>query len=339
MKVAVGASILNAAKEIPRAYDPWFEHGYQLIFLDGRYRTPLPPHIRAKHQSNYSTDDTEHIIKTRYEGKAIYEQCYDTQMNKRQRYLDIAGELKCDYLITFDSDDYIHPEYQEWDFFNKQLERELRPEYKDNRLYYMWAWIPDETLWPKQHNEIQSNIWRQYTRIHKDPGTMRYAQTHWTFADKKTTDHQINLWKWSKTNRDKDEWAENPYMLQPSTNTIDGIRVTTDRQLRTDTDLEFGDHWTFQQIHYEAFTYKLAPALKYAGMKFIGMDLPMEKYYFKYAGKMKVMDHGRIVDEDVGQIVLINDDGTETITNQQINFEVELKEKDRLICKECGQKL
>jgi hypothetical protein len=229
-------------------------------------------------------------------------------MEKRQRYFDIAGELNCDYLIIWDTDDYIHPEYNDFEYFNKQLENALK--HPEDRIYYMWAWIPDEMLWPKQHNEIKSNIWRQYTRIHKNPGNQRYAQTHWTFANKGTTDNQINLWKWSHDNTE-----ENPYLI-PTTNTIDGIRIATDRTLRTTEDLEFGSGWTFQEIHWEGFTYELVPALKARGLNCIGMDLPMEKLYFQYRGKAP---NG----EDVGQVVLLNDDGTETVTKQFFNVNMQ----------------
>lgn len=173
----------------------------------------------------------------------------------------------------------------------------------------MWAWIPDETLWSKQHNEVPSNAWKQYSRIHRDPGTMRYAHTHWTFADKKVTDDKINKWKWK--NPSAEEILGCPYYIQP-TNTIDGIRITTDRKFRSKSDLEFGDGWAFQQIHWESFTYKLVPYLKMKGIKCIGMDLPMERFYFKPANK--------IGDEETGQIILLNEDGTEKLTYQKFQF-------------------
>jgi hypothetical protein len=311
LKKAIGYSFLNGEKEHPRSLDPWYDHVDYIIAIDGRYRTPLPPHLRAKYNSPYSTDNSDHILKTRYGDKLIYEKLYATQMKKRQRYLDIAGELKCDFLITWDTDDIVHPDpqYQNWDRFDKQLEA-VKKYWTDDRIFYMWAWLPDETLWPKQYNEIASNVWRQYSRIHKDPGTMRYTHTHWTWTDKKTTDDQINKWVWS--HRMLDEIKDNPYYLQSNT-TIDGVRFTTDRLLRTKDDLEFGDGWTFQQIHWESFIYKLVPYLKYKGMKCVGMDLPMEKYYFRPAGQAK---NG----EQIGQIVLINDDGTEEYTEQHFNL-------------------
>ena len=314
MKTAIIYSYLNHQAEHPRALDPWYKRPEinHIVALNGRFRTPLPPHLRAKYSSKYSIDNSEHLLKTRYADKIVHENVYDTQMQKRQRGFDIAGELKCDFAIVIDSDDYIHPNFTDFNRFFHQLEA-VKKYWTDDRVFYMWAWIPDETLWPKQHNEIRSNIWRQYTRIHKDPGTMRYAQSHWTWADKKITDHQINLWKWK--NNAIDEVKDNPYYLQ-SNITLDGIRITTDRKLRTASDLEFGDSWTFQQIHWESFTYKLVPYLKMKGVKCIGMDLPMEKYYFKPSGTMN--------GEDVGQIVLIDEEGKEKITHQKFNITPEV---------------
>lgn len=302
-KIAIGYSYLNGEKEHPRALAPWLPHVDYVIAEDGRYKTPLPPKLRRKYTSNYSTDHSYRVLKKMCKDKLVYEKLYDTQMNKRQRYLDIAGELGCDFLITIDTDDYLHPDYQDWNKFHNQLESIHK--YWDEKIYYMWFWIPDESLWSKQNNEIPSNAWRQYSRIHKNPGTMKYCQTHWTWADKETTEEQINHWKWSNPSRD--EFKDNPYFIQTNT-TLDGIRFTTDRTLRTKSDLEFGDGWTFQQVHWESFYYKLVPYLKHKGVKCIGMDLPMEKFYFKPAGKMG--------GEDVGQIILIDEDGTEIRTKQ-----------------------
>lgn len=320
MKKAIGYSYFNGEKEHTRALDPWYPQVDYIIALDGRYRTPLPPWVRAKQTSNYSTDGSEHVLKTCYGDKLIHEKIYDTQIHKRQRYMDIAGELGCDYLIVWDSDDIIHPEYQDFDYFNKRLERELKPEHKHDRNYLMWAWIPDEATWSKQNNEVPSNIWNPYTRIHKNPGTMRYCQSHWTFCDKNVTDHEINLWKWKKENLMKRDWTQNPYYIK-SPNTIDGVRITTDRKLRTVSDLEWGESWSFQQIHYEVFHYELEPLCRHKGITpytpetggLIGMGLPMEKYFFKPAGWQG--------DQHVGQIILINDDGSCELTIQEFENE------------------
>ena len=312
-KIAIGYSYLNSQYEHARSLDPWYNRPEvkYIIALNGRYRTPLPPSIRAKYTSKYSTDNSEHLLKTRYADKIIHENLYATQMDKRQRYLDLAGELGCDYLIVWDTDDFIHPEYTDFDLFFKQLDATDRL-WPNERIFYMFAWIPDEKLWSKQYNEIASNIWRQYSRVHKNPGTQRYAQSHWTFADKSHTDDIINKWKWKYDNRMMDEVKDNPYYIQSNV-TLDGIRFTTDRVLRKTSDLEFGNSWTFQQLHYESFTYKLCPYLKMKGISCIGMDLPMEKYYFKPAGF--------VGDEEVGQIVLIEEDGKEKITHQEFNID------------------
>jgi len=277
MKKAIGYSYYNAEKETPRSLDSWYPQVDYIIALDGRYKTPLSPAMSRMKLSDYSTDNTEHLLKTRYPDKIVHERLFATQIEKRQRYLDIAGELGCDYLIVWDSDDYIHPQYKEWDFFNKQLENELK--FPNHRIYDMWAWIPSVELWPQQHNEVPPNAWRQYTRIHKNPGTMRYAQTHWTFADKKVTDDDINKFLWAHG-----ETIENPYYIKSST-TIDGIRFTTDRILRSSRDLEFGDGWAYQNMHWEAYEYQTKPYWKDKGFELAYESIKTKKhpnlqYYF-----------------------------------------------------------
>jgi len=277
MKTAIGYSYLNGEKEHPRALTPWLPHVDYVIAVDGRYQTPLSPEMRRRNYSKYSTDNSYDVLEKLCGSKFIYDKFYTNQMEKRQRCLDIAGELECDYLITFDSDDYVHPDYQEWKFFRKQLELELK--FPDHRIYDMWAWIPDEKLWSRQYNEIASNTWRQYPRIHKNPSTMRYAITHWTFTDKKVTDQEIVDFKYSHSPE-----TPNPYFIKSST-TIDGIRITTDRTLRVMDDLEFGNSWTFQNMNWETYEfdtklyYKNKPfTLVYEGLK--RDRYPNLEYYF-----------------------------------------------------------
>lgn len=236
----------------------------------------------------YSTDETEETLKRVCGDKLVYERFSAEQMIKRQRCFDIAGELKCDFAIVFDSDDYIHPDYQDWNKFNGQLEAVLK-HFTDDDLFYMWAWIPDEKLWPRQHNEgIKPNTWKRYVRIHKNPGQMRYVKNHFTWCKKDVTDKQINEWNWNPDNWtfDKDlnrsmPISDNPYILAAAIN-IDGIRFTTDRVFRSADSVKFGDGWAWQNLHYETYMYDILPAAKARGMK---VGLEDYEYYFDENGK------------------------------------------------------
>jgi len=247
LNIGLGFSYFNSAKEIPRALTPWVPQVDYIIAIDGRYRTPITPEMRKQDLPIFSTDNSFDVLEKLCKEKFIYDKLFDTQIQKRQRYLDLAGELGCDVLIVWDSDETIHPDYQDWDKFHKQLEYVLNFN-EEEQLFGMYAWIPDEEQWPKQHNMTLSNIWKKYTRIHKNPGSMRYATNHYTWCKKDVTDKEIMDY-----NFEYGQGVENPYLLPFPTACVDGIRIAMDRNLREAGQLTFGDGWAFQEIHEDAF--------------------------------------------------------------------------------------
>jgi hypothetical protein len=247
-KVAVGYSFLNDEKAIPSSLDPWYPNVDHIIAIDGRYKTPAPPN--SPMIPDYSTDNSEQILKDRYEDKLVYEKLCDTQINKRQRYLDIAGKLNCDILITFDSDDYLYPDpdFQDWQIFNRELE--ILAQNPEPSYHYMWAWLPSDELWPKQNNAVPSNSWQSYARIHNKPGEQCYILNHYTFTTKKKlAEHGIDKIGYHYMTHRKEPseyilWAD-PYEA------VEGIRFTTDRIHRTDIQLDHGNIWTWQNAREE----------------------------------------------------------------------------------------
>ena len=291
MKIGIGYSYLNGEKEHSRALDPWYPHVDHIIAIDGRYKTPLSPAMRLHPMPDYSTDHSYRVLRKRYGKKLTHERFVGTQMEKRQRYLDIAGDLGCDFLIVWDSDDYIHPDYQDWTKFMKQLQV---TEYWDDELFNMWAWIPDERLWSRQHNAVPSNYWMKYVRVHKNPGQMRYVWDHWHFAKKDVPIEEINQWDFDHTVEPGLSPLENPLILK-SNMVLDGIRITTDRTLRTPSQLTFGDGWAWQNLHDENWTNLVIPTARHAGLSRYVED--KREYYFN----------------EKGQRVIYQDDGTTTI--------------------------
>lgn len=277
-KVGLLFSYLNAEKEIPRALDNWYPHIDHIIAIDGRYQTPQSPEMKAKNYPDYSTDCSEHILKTRYPDKITHERFKGTQMEKRQRCLDIAGELGCDYAIVWDSDEYIHPDYNDWNKFFKQLEL---TEYWDDQIFKMRCWIPDATTWPKQYNAVPDNYWMRYVRIHKDPGNQRYVLNHYTFTTKDITNDEINEWDFKNPTQPGLAPLENPYCLQANI-VLDGIRIATDRRLRTPDQLTYGDGWAWQVLHEENWRHTVIPAAKHAGFR---IPYENDEYYFNEQGQ------------------------------------------------------
>jgi hypothetical protein len=287
MRKAIGFSFLDDEKAIPRALDPWYKQGYTIIAVDGRYKTPLPPHLQGIMLPPYSTDNSEDVLKKRYGDKLVYEQYTGTQIQKRQRYMDIAGELDCEILIVFDSDEYIHPEHQDWQWFNKQLEDLL---ISPSPISYMWVWIPSEELWPKQYNAVDSDKWHKYMRIHTKPGEQQYAVNHWSFMSKATARtvpiDEIELY--ASTHG---VILDAPYFLKPG-RTLDGIRFATDRIYRSPEQLVFGDGWAFQEHHEDDC--RLYNAWRKTQKTMEPLDLT-KPHYYNEKGQLVWLEESQIV--------------------------------------------
>jgi len=258
-KTAIGFSYYNAEKEIPRALDLWSKYVDYIIAIDGRYWVPLHPFYMQKYKEKYSTDNSEFVLKKRYGDKLIHEKYFGTQMEKRQVYLDIAGDLKCETLIVWDSDDFIHPAYQDFNLFFKQL-KAMYDNFAD-QLFFMKAWIPSEQDWPRQYNTLDSNIWHNYIRVHRNPGEQKHILNHYSFTNKSIELSTVNNWRWL---HDKTTLEDNPFLFHGNT-VLDGIRITTDRLLRTEEALTFGDNWAYANMHYENYEYAMKPYAHYLG--------------------------------------------------------------------------
>jgi hypothetical protein len=287
LKLAIGFSFYNSAKEIPRALDPWYDHVDYIIAIDGRYWTPQTPDMIKKGLSKYSGDKSEQVLKERYSDKLIYEKLFDTQMNKRQRYMDLAGENDVDFLITIDSDDLIY-QSPNWDRFHKQLNA-LYEAWPDQQVFDMMAWIPDRKSWQPQHNEVKPNSWVPYTRIHKNPADTYYCLNHWSWAFKKHSREEIYKYVFDNPAINPLDPESNKYLLK-SRMMVDAVKITTDRVLRTQDQLTFGDEWAWQNMHWENFYYLVEAFAHSTGGKFVYEQLkeqyPNIQYYFDEGGRL-----------------------------------------------------
>jgi len=242
---SIGFSFYNNEREIPRSLSAWIPHVDNVIAIDGRYQTPETPEMKSKNLTYYSNDNSEEVLRKICGDKLIFEKYYATQIDKRQRYMDIAGEIKSDILIVWDSDDYIHSFYQDWNLFEKELEWIMkRPE--ETSIHYMYAWIPSDRVYPKQFNAVDSNSWQKYARVHKNPGDQKYVVTHHTFTKKKTLQVCSEEEIAAHYSIYRDHFG-NPYLIQGDVNKpIEGIRLITDRDYRTSDQLEHGNNWAYQ---------------------------------------------------------------------------------------------
>jgi hypothetical protein len=285
--IGLAYSYLDGEKEHPRALDPWYPRVDHIIAVNGRYRTPQTPEMRRKNMSNFSTDNSFDVLKSRYGDKLTHQDYYGTQLEKRQKCFDIAGELGCDVVIVWDTDDIIHPDYQDWDRFYRQLAYVY--EYNPSEyIFKMYCWIPSREKWSPQHNGVEANTWMKYDRIHRDPSNLRYAQNHCTWSMKNVTDEQINEWKWHPDHINRTD-LECPFNKYGNT-VLDGVRFTTDRALRTKDQLEYGDGWAWQNMHWENYEFNVKPYVHHQGLKFEYEGLleqyPTLEYYFDKDGRL-----------------------------------------------------
>jgi hypothetical protein len=102
-------------EEIFRCLDGWIFPKPHIDFViagDGRFDLYNAPNSFSTNgwldacQERYSK--TVDFIPYKYTG---------TQQQKRQKYLDIAGSLNCDFLITVDTDEYLDPTFRDFNTF------------------------------------------------------------------------------------------------------------------------------------------------------------------------------------------------------------------------------
>jgi len=231
IKLGIGYSFFDSAKEIPRALDPIYKHVWKIYGINGRYSL-----FKADH--DYSNDGSKELVLS-YPNAVVEDFC-GHQHEKRQRYLDLAGEDGCEFLMVLDSDEYLHPDYQNWDMFYRNLERMSR-KYYDMDCFTMRVFL--SKAWEKAHNKVMRGRFRKYVRIHRNPGMQRYALgTHYFFARKTDTEAELI--------RD-----EKPF-LQPTIEhydkyLIDGIRLQTDSTMRNQNFLDARDGWAYDTIEDE----------------------------------------------------------------------------------------
>lgn len=199
--------------EVYRAIQSVSKHVYKVYAIDGRY------HPEFTHELDYSISLCNKVIET-FPNVEITKLC-GHQLEKRQKYLDLAGQDDCDYLLVMDSDDYIHPEHNDWNLFYKQLEQHYdEPEY----LYYLWFWVKKE--YNLNSNPITPETWQKFIRIHKHPGEQKYYMNHYTW-------------------RLKDDYSVSLNSL-PCKKTLNGIKLTSDSIFRSTDFIERSETWVHE---------------------------------------------------------------------------------------------
>lgn len=217
-KVALGMSAFWTGNEVFRALDGVYKNVDVMIIIDGKYFGFEWPY-------DFSQDEWLEEVGKRYPN-AITMRYSAEQMDKRQKYLDVAAEEGCDYVMVWDSDDYVHPEFQDWDLFYKMLEMRAKNS-PEEQLFWMWCWVKPE--WAKNFNIVKDNTWMRYVRVIKDPGSVKYFITHYTMIRKDDPEQK---------------------MLEAKCD-IDGVRFTLDSVQRSPEFIASGRKWAKWNIDQE----------------------------------------------------------------------------------------
>jgi len=286
LKIALGFSYHNnSISEIQRALDQWYDKVDYIIAIDGRYKFPYSPEMLARPDlipPKFSPVETYDFMDRMYGNKMHFYTMYETQMVKRQRYLDVAGRLGCNVLIVADTDELIHPEYNNWDKFYKQLWHIVQFDEQEPGVLSFMLYFPDAKQYPRQFNNVAANTWVDRTRVHINPGAQRYAVTHYTFCPKTSDNKDIINFEMDVRNMR----MRNPYMLYPQG--IMCIRLIMDRLKRTPAELEFGNMWAWQLMHDELYREKLQEA------QIVGYD-KLHKEIYRDEGTYWFNDKGKLV--------------------------------------------
>jgi len=164
--------------ELIRAIESVHDHVDVIYLIDGRF-TEFP-----KTEFDYSIYGVNKLLLNYY--KVRIATISDTQLVKRQTYLDMAGAAGLDYLMVMDSEEFVHPDNQNWDLFYQELEEHYDEE---DRLYFMWFWV--DKKWECSANPVCMETWQKYIRILKRPGEIKYHMNHYTYRLK--DDYSVNL--------------------------------------------------------------------------------------------------------------------------------------------------
>jgi hypothetical protein len=225
--ICFGISGFQCIHELPRLMESLPKEVLK-IYIDGRYALFDWP-------SDHSTDGSvEYMVK---QPNTVILEYSGFQPDKRQQYLDLAGVYKKKFLIVIDTDEFIHKDYSDWPLFLENLTK-ISEKHPDEHIFKMKVFM--DKKWTRAFNKhVRRGYFRNYVRIHKDPGRQKYVgASHFIWANKDYTDEML------MTDPVK-------YQVYLGRHTIDGVRMGTDSALRSKEFLKSRDRWAFHNIHEE----------------------------------------------------------------------------------------
>jgi hypothetical protein len=218
IKMDVGYSFFQSEKEIKRSLYPFAPHVHKIHAVDGRYQ-----YYEGGPLGDFSNDDSVRLIEALPNASVYY--YTGLQFKKRQVYFDAATDA--DFLFVLDTDEYIHPDYMDWDRFYEDLEK-CSNEYPNMDIFSIKIYFHHN--YEKAFNVVELGGWQSYMRIIRNPSTIEYDLTHYTYVKKGDKKHN---------------WLTGPHQRE-----VEGIRLATDSIFRQDI-IKERDKWAWDNMQHE----------------------------------------------------------------------------------------
>jgi glycosyltransferase involved in cell wall biosynthesis len=134
-----------------------------ILCIDGRY-----PGFRSP--SDLSTDGSREVVEE-FPNTALFDMPASTQIQKRNKYLQLSKEYGLDFLLILDSDEYIQ-EGADWALFKHACEESVKLDEYQYRIYDV-----------RYQNEMEWDLGER-PRVWFKPWQMRYDVKHYRWVIK-----------------------------------------------------------------------------------------------------------------------------------------------------------
>jgi hypothetical protein len=155
------------------------------------------------------------------------------QSIKRQKYVDTAVEHHCDVLLIIDADEYVHPDFHDWQLFRKKLVQFIEKYDAEGKGIIFNLPMYFEKDYEKAHNIMETGKWLMYPRIWHRPETMEY------FGG-------VHYWVRHRTRASFTE-----RLGSTAISVYEGIRFVSDTRLRNEDFKKSRDEWAKKGMDHE----------------------------------------------------------------------------------------
>jgi hypothetical protein len=132
LRFGIGCSFYQDVNGLRRLLDSVVDEVSLAILIDGKY----PAYGRGKHLPPLSTDGSREVCKS-YNNTLLVDYPA-TQIQKRNRYLQLCKRYEIDFLIIADSDEYIEEKGADWATFRYVAEKRANLDLQMYRVYDIW---------------------------------------------------------------------------------------------------------------------------------------------------------------------------------------------------------